>query len=303
MKDSKKINQICQEIEFFHLSDKEKKALSLIKALKPSPTYSEKLGCILDEYCDSVVSVVKLAIYSPQVKIWCQKSEKMTSTWLRSLAELGEEKAFKYQFKKQRYVSSFSLLAGLILFYEYLDEQNSEAAKTFILYVAMQSFCSFHATYILVNKGLEILSHREDQSLLNKLINVLEVTSSMHGSPGYLLYALFTYRMSLFCYKKNPEDERISSFMHCCFRFLLTAHFLEKTSVNEMANADFGRGDLFTRLMDDKRAPSLKSSIKLSEVIDIFRKSKFVQPIEQVATSEAKQLVHHYFTNGVPFNI
>ena len=296
MKESKKINQIWQEVEIFHLSDKEKKALSLIKTLKPSPFYSEKLGCILDECCDSVVSVVKLAIYSPQVKTWCQESEKMTSTWSRSLAELGEEKAFKYQFKQQRYVSPFSLLAGLILFYEYLDDQNSEAAKTFILYAAMQSFGSFHATYILVNKGLEILSHREDQSLLNKLINVLEVTSLMHGSPGYLLYALFTYRMSLLCCEQNPEDERISSFMHCCFRFLLTAHFLEKTSMDEMANANFGQGNLFTRLMNDKHTSSLKSSIKWSEVIEIFRKSKFVQPIEKVAISEAKQLAHHYHT-------
>lgn len=278
----------CKAIKFLQLSPDELKALHLIRQLPP--TDEKELRDILLTYCNNVAFFVRLAIYSPQVREWCRQN--LTQTWEKALKELSQGMTLNYQFQPQKKLSTFDLVAGLILMNEsFLCEEQSDK-ETVFLFLAMDIFNSSHAAYFIADRALTKLQIQREEKVITSMSKILERISAIHGSPGYLIFSFFTYQLAEF-FLQNGSQKRAAGALHLCYQFLLTASKLEKHCAAELLNFSCGSGQtLLKKLNKFLNIDKEPREIPFISLMDFYKKnySTFIAPIEKAAEQASHQL-------------
>jgi hypothetical protein len=219
-------------LDLFQLSADELSALHKIDQLRD--TEHKQIGSILNACCQSIMNFICMAIHNPTVLSWCRQNNQ--ESWRDALNDVGEWRVFSCKFKTPTKMPIFDLLAGLLLLCEYFNEENPEK-KTFILFVGLEIFNSFHAackiTEIVV-KRLDI-QEKEIPSMTNRLAKL----ALLHGCPGYLLYSWFMQNVGEY-YLEQKRHQPASAALHLGYQFLLTSAKLEKNCEVEIHNATYG---------------------------------------------------------------
>ncbi len=284
--ESKKIGK---SIPFLQLNDYEHKIINKINLLSKEDT--AKIEDILLAECKDMASFVRLAIYNPNIRQWCRLNQQ--STWEEGLQELGEGVPFEYQFRAQKNLSAFDLLAGSILINESLKYEEQSVKHIFIL-LATQLFHSFYATFLLTDHVLTELKDSKEQKIIESTTNILETAALIHGCPGYVLYSVFNFKLCEFFLKKKLLN-RAAAAMHLSYRFLLTAISLEKHCSAELSNALYGKNfSLFNLKLNEQKGGALFFPIR-----NFYKNhySDFIDPIDLAAQQEASRLAAHWISS------
>ncbi len=281
--------QIRKSSTFLQLINHENKIINKINALPKEET--DKIEDILLTDCGDMASIVRLAIYNPRIRQWCRLNQQ--STWEEGLQELGQGAPFDYQFKGQKNLSAFDLLAGSILINESLKCEEQSVKHIFIL-LATELFHSFYATVLLTEHVLDQLKESKEEKIIDFTTKILETTALIHGSPGYLLYSLFNYKLCEFFLKKELVT-RAAAAMHLSYRFLLTAISLEKHCSAELSNALYGKNFPILELKPKEQ----KGGTLFSPIKSFYKNhySDFIDPIDLAAQQEASRLAANWVSS------
>ena len=270
-----KINkEFGQSIQILKLNDDELKAFRALSAEK-----NPSVNAILSLYCKTIVSVIKLAIYNPRVLQWCRQNTQVQKNWRRYLN--GFEKLLNNEFKSQKNLSDFDLLAGLVLTYESRRYRHEPAKQLVILFIAMEKFKACYAACFIADKSIEILenSQSEINAVISSMTSILIQLCKHHGAPGYFIASQFYKSLTDF-FLKDSELQRAAGAMHLCYRYLLTAANLEKSCDAEIHNATLSFDLTRSQISFQKNIlPNLTSTYK-----------NLIDPIAPLAEREAKGL-------------
>jgi hypothetical protein len=193
------------------------------------------VGSILDLYCETIASYVRLAIYNKRVREWCRNHN--LEKWEKALKHLGKFTAFNCEFKIPKKLPVFDLLAGSMLINEYLGEEKV-ANKIVILYVAMDVFNSIFATSLILCMTINNFEKKSEKQIPS-VLKILENSALIHGCPAYLHYCRFWQKVGIFYLQENRE-EKAAAALQLGYQFLLTAAKLEKECADELYNSSHG---------------------------------------------------------------
>ncbi len=283
---------LWKNIQFLQLTTEELKIFRFIS--KVSPSQEGKIHHILFSYRKKVVSLVRLAIFNPWVRQWCRQN--LLSTWKQTLPLLNQRMGLSYQFKPQKKLSVFDLVAGSILLNEAFVYPEKSAEETLLLYLAMELFYSSQATYLITDRTLTTLRLTRNEKLIVSMSRILENISNIHGALGYLIYSFFNYQVAVF-FLENNEEQQAAGALYLCYQFLLTASKLEKNCSVELLNFSAGNSTgLIKELNDNLKIDDRSNQIPFSQLMTFYKEnySQFIIPIEQAAEQTARQLAAHW---------
>lgn len=271
------LKKVISSIKILQITQEEAEAMRII-----SSTPKDPISNILDTYCKSIMSIIRLAIYNKTILEWCRTHN--LEEWKNSLNALGKFSSFDCEFKTPKKLPVFDLLAGTMLISEYLQEEKS-VNQIVILYIAMDIFNSIHATCRIVEMTISLFE-KQDKIQISSMLKILEKNALIHGCPGFLLYSWFNERVGGFYLQKNLKKEAAAA-IHLGYRFLLTSSKLEKECADELYNSTYGEPEKFFQKID----PHCGSQSFTSMIIKFEDNyQSFIPPIKISAEQKAATL-------------
>ncbi len=275
------LTKVISSINILQITQEEASALRTLSSRPKHPIKN-----ILDTYCKSTMSIIRLAIYNKTILQWCRTHN--LKEWKNSLSELGKFSSFRCEFKTPRKLPVFDLLAGTMLINEYLQEEKL-INQIVILYIAMDIFNSIHATCRIVEMTISLFE-KQNEIQIASMLKILEKNAWINGCPGFLLYSWFNEKVAGF-YLQNKQENKAAAAIHLGYQFLLTSSYLAKECANELYNSTYGEPDKFFQNLE----PHCRTQSFVSMIMKFENNyQSFIPPIKFSAEQKAATITQDW---------
>ncbi len=296
------LNETLKSVKLFKLADNQLAALIQIQSLPADK--KDQIATIFLPTCQSITDYVRMAIYSKAVRQWCRSNHE--EIWLTMLQKISRFEAFQCEFKPLKKLSTFELLAELILINEYLREERPNQKHT-ILWVAMTFFYScYAATHLAADIIVELKKSTGDkdwseEKTILPMTQCLEKIASIQGCPGYLIFSLFNQRLGEHYLSKGSSGQAAAA-LYLGYQYLLAAAKLATSCDNELFNACHGKPQLFIKSLHSDQ-PDEAKSIAFPDLIESYKNRfrLYIKPDEIVIAQKRANLQAQEWKNNSRF--